>query len=152
MGAYSAIVQALQNRLVGHSADGGILDGASIISDPVKEVTGQDVLPQVRVFYVGFEEDASPGVVTRPVLDLVVIVSTVLSSGLPAHLGWVEAALDAIDTSDTGEPDPLFSGKLLRPMVPTAGEPEMVPESINTKIRLKAHLRETLRGGRRLTI
>lgn len=150
MGKYSAIVQAISDRLDGHAVSGGILDGFRIKATPEKEVLGeQDVkvvammIPDIEERWVGQDD----GMTT---LTLNLVVSTRRKDGPVVHVQAVEALLDALERTPGGAYTPTLGGLLREPYGASIGNQVLLQLSLNTEISMSCQPKYFPRqGGRR---
>ena len=157
VGRYSSVIEALIARVTGHNVTGGILADFKWVQLPVKEPSGKDDLPSLRLFMPDpIKEKAQPQltVIDGGTMVLKLTVSTLLSEGLAAHLAAIESVLDAIEIDpETDALDLLLSDTLTKPMDVTACANPFMPEngfSTNSHILLTVTPKPRVSGGRRL--
>ncbi len=110
MGKYSDIITEIQTRLVAATGSGKVLDGYTVLPEPIDRVEGQRTFPAVAVQGIDTSEnyDGSPAV--KAAIDVAVMVATSRSAGCAAYATACERVMDAIETAADGTADPALNG------------------------------------------
>lgn len=148
MGKYSAVLDALIDRLEFHVGAGEMLAGMKFVSIPVKDPEGQRDFPVIRLWIPSFRELYRGATLGSGEMTLNLTVSIERSLGLVELLEKVELVMDALETNTAGSVDPGLDGTLVRPFNVSLGGSFVLDLSLNAQLSITATPKPFERGGR----
>lgn len=150
MGKYSAVVEALINRLTRHCETDGILAGWKFTFEPTADVEGKKDLPSIRFFDLPqTQEPLSPVLITDGNMTLQLLVATSRKVGVVQFVKDIETVLDAISLNDDEEPDLSLDQTLSTPLALSSTDAFANDISLNAVIQIVARPLPVIPGSRR---